>query len=143
MCLSNVYKGEVKDENLLDRKLKELKTRKITIYEEYAEGKMTKDEYLSLKAQVTNIMSETEQDHERLSSIVFDNAAMMTEMNQYSKDICNAGDITKLTPEIVDLFIKQVTIYDKDHIEVCFTFEDTLEKVISLLDQKEEQAEAS
>ena len=127
----------------MDRKLKELKTRKITIYEEYAEGKMTKDEYLSLKAQVTNIMSETEQDHERLSSIVFDNAAMMTEMNQYNKDICNAGDITKLTPEIVDLFIKQVTIYDKEHIEVCFTFEDTLEKVISLLNQKEEQAEAS
>jgi len=61
-------------------------------------------------------------------------------MADYVLDICNSNN---LTPEIVEVFIEKVVIYDAAHIEIRFTFEDYIKNALELLiegtDQKDNQ----
>ena len=102
-----------------------LKRRSISLYEDYADGRIERDVYLAAK---TKDQAEIDDMELRLSDIrerVSANAVTDygTSNEPLLKRILTADEITA---EVLAL-IHRITVYDEEHIEISFTFGDTNE----------------
>lgn len=112
----------------------DIKARKIMLYESYAEEHISRERYLIEKEKLDAVLKEKEALHTQLSTLVADNSDLKQEMDKVHETVMTYGNFSKLTPEIVEQFIEQVTIFDKEHIEIQYVFEDLVEKVLSKLE---------
>lgn len=112
----------------------DIKARKIMLYESYAEEHISREQYLMEKEKLDAVLKEKEALHTQLSTLVADNSDLKQEMDKVHETVMSYGNFAKLKPEIVEQFIEQVTIFDKEHIEIQYVFEDLVEKVLSKLE---------
>ncbi len=110
----------------ISTRLETLKARRIHLYEAYAEGTLSKDAYLEQKQKITQKIEELEKQRETVLSF-----------NTHEKEVMESVETlaTKaeqmigkdLTQEIANEFIEEVIIYDPQHIEIKFSFDDLLQ----------------
>jgi len=101
-----------------------LERRGISLYEDFADGKLDKDAYLSAKASSN---TELENAKIRLEELHFQSVAVVADSGNSTADepllerVLNATDITD---DVLSL-IEQIIVFDDEHIEIRFTFGDT------------------
>lgn len=124
-------------------RLKTLQVEKINLYENYAMGHIDKETYIKRREKIIDQITRIKADKRKAESKTGKLEKMQEQLNQmadYVLDICNSNH---LTPEIVEVFIEKVVIYDAAHIEIRFTFEDYIKNALELLiegtDQKDNQ----
>jgi len=109
----------------LTAQITRLKRRSISLYEDYADGRIDRDAYLSAKAkdqtEVDDMESRLSELRERVSANVVTDYGASDE--PLLKRILIADEITA---EVLAL-IHRITVYDEEHIEINFTFGDTNE----------------
>ena len=109
----------------LTAQIARLERRSISLYEEYADGSIDRDAYLSAKtkdqAEIANMESRLSELRERVSVNAITDSGASDE--PLLKRILTADEITA---EVLAL-IHCITVYDEEHIEISFTFGDTNE----------------
>lgn len=93
------------------------------IFEDYAEGRISREEYLSHKKDVSERQQEAEQSFAALSE-------QLAQMRQDEKDCSSANDLGrygfagKLTRELLEALVKEIRISGADTMEIVFNFKE-------------------
>lgn len=121
----------------LGGEVEKLKAEKIRQYEFYAEGVISKDQYIRKKTELSNLMSKLETDR-KVQVEEFDNQSELWEnasnLNSMAKSF--SGEL-KLTKQMVMAFIENVYIYDSNRIEIIFQHEDEITRLVESLNPQD------
>lgn len=88
------------------------------MYEDYINEKISKEEYLKLKAEKEQLITNLKNEIEKMKSISLQDKEK-TEQCQVLKKYLKEDILTK---EMVDIFIDKVYIYDKESIKIDWKF---------------------
>ena len=113
--------------------IEKLKAEKIRQYEFYANGSITKEQYLRKKAELIRQIEDLEADIKTRNEEI-DHQNELWESASNLKDKANgfSGE-EKLTRKMVEAFIENVYIYDPDRIEIIFKHEDEIARLAKSL----------
>lgn len=115
-------------------RIKEIDARRIRIYEEYADGVITGAQF---KAEKEQLVEEKEALERKIVDVgvMADHQKEVKEKLIYLKDAGKAAEeLQTLTRKMVSDLIKTVYVFDKDHIEVVFKYEDAIREAIEECD---------
>lgn len=113
-------KSMIRKENIKEQKLK---TKIKSLYESWKEEKISEESFFLQKSAVEHTMQEIV---ERLASLQQQlvNLEVQREQSQNLSDCTQKYcQVTRLTGELVRIFIANILIYDKQHIEIVWGFE--------------------
>ena len=133
----------VSEKSELDKKLVELQSRydKVAdfiknLYEDFADGVFSEDEYLEMKAEYVA-------EQEALSEEI---ASARMKASTYEASYSGSADmqeafskylgVSELSRDLVLTFIKKITCYDNNRFEVEYTFTDELAKLTDLIEER-------
>ena len=114
--------------NELSVSIETLKARRIHLYEDYADGKITKSAYIEQKQEYTNRIEELEAKKAALSAINSKANELVGAVEALAEKAEQLSVCRDLTREVANEFIESVVIFDPKHIEIKFTFDDLLQK---------------
>jgi len=100
----------------------QLRRQGFTLYEEFMDGRIDKDEYMADKEKYTQELSRTENRIAELNRIL-DNKGDKKETAEHLSLLTRLVDAGDVTEDMVSL-IDRIVVYDEEHIEICFTFGD-------------------
>ena len=126
VCFSALERQEEK----LSAEKAEIVKQRVALYEQYADGNMSKEEFIRQRD------AYRVQEDERMEQI----QRLRTEKNQIfqpvKKDTDNlqavmntvgeAGDVMHLSQNVVETFIDRIEVFNDERVKIHFTFEDTL-----------------
>lgn len=117
----------------LDSELEKLKAEKIRQYEFYADGVITKEQYVRRKQELMQLIEKTEterkaqsEEFDRQSDIWESGTSLGTMAKRFSGE-------EKLSRKMVTAFIENVYIYEPDRIEIIFKHEDEIARLVNSL----------
>lgn len=106
-----------------------IREEKIRQYEFYAEGTISKDRYVSKKAELdraieslTQRNKESKEEFEKQTTLWEEAVNLQTLAKEFSGE-------EKLTARMVNAFIESVYVYDPKHIEVVYLYEDVIRRL--------------
>jgi len=117
------YSKEIKK---LKNQINSLEEKKSRLYELYADEVIAKESYLKQRNDIKIRLKELK---EKLDGFMLPHESDETQLQLYDHFIRLAERLlsgNELTDEIVEAFIERVNIYDEEHIEIIFKFEDLL-----------------
>ena len=126
ICFSTLERHEEK----LSAEKEEIVKQRVALYEQYADGNMSKEEFIRQRD------AYRVQEDERMAQI----QRLRTEKNQVfqpvKKDTDNlqavmntvgeAGDVMHLSQNVVETFIDRIEVFNDERVKIRFTFEDAL-----------------
>lgn len=112
----------------LSTSIETLKAKRIHLYEDYADGAITKSAYIKQKQEYTCRIEELEAKKAAISALNAKSSELMETVEMLADKAEQMTDCKDLTREIANEFIESVVIYDPKHIEIKFTFDDLLQK---------------
>ena len=98
-------------------------------YIAYAEGVIKLEKYLAVKEQLTQEIEELQAQARAIGELEQESHDLSRESKQLFEKAKNSADEEKLTKEMVDEFIDTVYVFDADHVEIAFSFEDCLKRL--------------
>lgn len=118
-------KNSQREIEFFEDRMKELKRERFLLYEEYAEGRVTRERYqekakilsdrITYYAECKEQMENQAEEEKNIESL---------QKDKHLRKIRNFGEIEKLDSEIVDCMIDTIYIYAADKIEVKWAFRD-------------------
>ena len=126
-----------KGQKAAEAEISKLKAERVRQYEFYAEGVISKEEYIKKKKALTDQIEELEtQQHINADRIEFqkellDDAVVLRGL---SSKFCNED---KLTRKAVLALIDAVYVYDLNRIEIVFQYEDEIRKLMKSLESED------
>ena len=121
-----------------ESEIEKLKAEKIRQYEMYAEGIITKDEYVRKKQALSNQIEEMSQQKADLKDEFLRQSELWESAVNLSNLAKEFNEEKKLTRKMVLAFIKDVFVYDPYRIEIVFNFEDEIKKLQESLEKYQE-----
>lgn len=129
-------KKEVKD---LTMRITAHQTDKTRLYESYAAGNINRETYINKRMQLKNEISRLEQERDSIVTPVNGVKELSTRAGRILELAGELQSPEGLTQEVADSFIDRITIYDEEHIEIRFTFEDLMLKTSEVLAKESEE----
>jgi DNA invertase Pin-like site-specific DNA recombinase len=114
----------------MEHDIEVLQAERIRQYEAYAEGMISKEQYVDRKSELTEKIETLKQNLEHVRAVVNDNLAVSDGIAKLNDKAEEALICDKLTREIAEAFIETVYIYDSKTIEVQFKFDDLLQRAM-------------
>ena len=102
----------------MERELEKLKAERIRQYEAYAEGVVDRESYLRNKKEL----------YEKIEKVV----------KTVEKNAEEVNILKRMTRNIAEIFVEEITIYDSEKIEVKFVFDDLLVDMANRIEKKKE-----
>lgn len=115
----------------LKMQIKSLEEKKSRLYELYAEEEIDKETYLKQRNEVKSQLDDLK---ERILAITLPDESDEETLQEASHYIRLAEQLftsNDLTEELVEAFIERINIYDEDHMEIIFKFNDLLRSAVS------------
>ena len=112
---------------------------RIRCYEAFADGHISKEEYIKKKEKLTSDIEELEIEIKKLKEIEQRKTDISKQMNELGNVAENVLAEGHLTEEMVKRFVEKVHVYDTDHIEIAFQFDDVIRKVIDEYEDGDEK----
>lgn len=112
----------------IERDIEALKTRRIHLYEQYADGRMNRDSYLQKKQELTDKLQQSEQKRQVILDLLNSTNETLLNVKTITDQIPLVAQSDLLTIEMAERFIENVYLYDPDHMEIHFTFSDLLKR---------------
>jgi len=143
-----VLKSKTKSENEVatliqtirkaQQSLERLNALKIEEYEKYLDGKTSKESYLKQKEKLNQEIDSTTAKISKLESgyelLKFKN---MESGNQFVEHFKGKQKIKELSRELVSELVESVYVFDEDHIEVVWKFEDGFGETVEVIKGKQ------
>lgn len=105
-----------------EQKKKQLQEHKDALYEKYALGELSVDNYRMETVQITNQLSDLSEKINEKTSKLMKLEDEYQRIDEDMKQIIRYSHIEKLTQEIVDTFIKRVYVYKGKRVEIEWSF---------------------
>lgn len=113
-----------------------IETRIRNLYEDLKDETISEAEYLSLKgeyvAKTEQLKKMCEETEDSINMLKPDVKVSI----EVSENVDKFGGFTKLTPDIINAFIKRITFFGDNRIEVEYTFSDQLQLLDKLIDER-------
>lgn len=113
------------DKTLADR----LKAEKVRQYEAYAEGLITREEYIRKKQELTDKITALEEAGKSIESSFEENKELLETAEEMSDLADEFEESTRLTRKMVEKLIDTVYAYDPEHYHIVFRFDDKIAKM--------------
>lgn len=126
-----------------EREIEICNAERIRQYEVYAEGKVSKEAYIEKKETLGRTHEQLENEREYLQTQWQSETQIKVDMKSVCGKASEVVDKMKLTKAAVVAFIDTVYIYDENHIEVVFNFEDILKRTLERYHTEENLKEHS
>jgi DNA-binding ferritin-like protein len=114
----------------MEKDIATMKAERIRQYEAYAEGLITREQYLLRKTELTEQIQKIQETLQRFWFVVEKDKTMTEEIIRINEQANEQMIGDKLTKKMVDTFIETVYVYDSKTIEVQFVFDDLLQEAI-------------
>ena len=124
--------GLCADKGILQGRIDVLNAEKIRAYENYADGNISREQYLKSKEELTEEITKFQEKISKQEQLEeFTNSAI-----KGVKILSDTGDIflkNGITKEVIDTFIDKVYIYDSNSVEIVFKCEDEIKRALEFL----------
>ena len=107
-----------------------LKAERIRQYEGFAEGKISKEEYLRKKKELNEEIECIEADLKALNERTKKDGEIVRDIVQNRRMARIVSEEQELTKKMVDCFIENVYVYDEDRLEIKYSLESLLDRTI-------------
>lgn len=133
----SVKNSQKKVENEMER----LKAEKIRQYEFYAEGVITKDEYIRKKQALCDKIKELEAKKQENTDLLETQEELLEDSSALKSLSAKFSIEDRLSRKMVLAFIAAVYVFDPNTIEVVFQYEDEIRKLMGSLEREEHIAQ--
>ena len=116
-------------------RLKTLEAEKLNLYETYAMGLLDKETYFERRKVIVDQIEMLKQKQSVASDKNGKAVSLRKELDLISNTAMELINNGKITNEIADIFIDKITIFDEEHIEVVFTFEDYIQRAMEVIER--------
>ncbi len=124
------------EERKMLEEMETVEARSKNLYEDLKDEIISEAEYLTLKAdyadKIEKLKTMSEEAKKSISMLMPDTCVCF----EMSDNINRFGGFTELTPEIIKAFIKKITFFGDNRIEVEYTFSDCLEQLDKLIEER-------
>lgn len=118
----------VSERKRMERDIEIYKAERIRQYEVYAEGIVSRESYLTKKAELTEKIDTLQEALDCARSLMTEEAELCGEIAHINRQAEESMVTDTLTKEMADAFIEMVYVYDNKTVEVEFKFDDLLKK---------------
>lgn len=122
----------------LPETLSKRKEEKLQQYELYADGAITKEQYLQRREELTQQIESLQTRIEQTDADYGDQQELSAIAQKFSSLASQYRDEKLLTREVVEAFIKNVYIYGKKRIEIEFKNEDEIHKMLNSMKKRKD-----
>lgn len=127
MPLNNV---SLQDNILMyENTLEKLSFSKTLMYEQYKEGKLTKEEYLGKKKEVSDQIKQYEEMANTAKLEQTQNDKEYNKIKRFRDLVYKYQNIQELTKEVQEAFIDKVIVYSKGRLKIIWKFEDVFDLI--------------
>lgn len=114
----------------LESKLAVLKADRMRQYENYSEGKIRSEIYLKYKSDITKKINDVENEIDDLRNHIEQNDSISKELKYKSQAADKIINEPGLNQKMAKHFIKEVYVHDIDKIEISYTYDDLISKLL-------------
>ena len=116
----------------------ELKAERIRQYEAYAEGVVDRESYLRNKKELNEKIEKVQTKYEQIQAVTTAEDDLMKDVKTVEKNAEEVNILKRMTRNIAEIFVEEITIYDSEKIEVKFVFDDLLVDMANRIEKKKE-----
>lgn len=122
----------------MERELEKLKAERIRQYEAYAEGVVDRESYLRNKKELNEKIEKVQTKYEQIQAVTTAEDDLMKDVKTVEKNAEEVNILKRMTRNIAEIFVEEITIYDSEKIEVKFVFDDLLVDMANRIEKKKE-----
>lgn len=133
---SEVVDQQAKQIRKLERDIEILKAEKLRQYEAYAEGILSKEEYIRKKEQIAQKISSTQQEVMEKTHALQSELEVTQSVEALMETSSHYEDEPRLTQELSDIYVDTVFVYDTERVEIVLNNEDVIRGIIDRIQEK-------
>ena len=133
---SEVVDQQAKQIRKLERDVEILKAEKLRQYEAYAEGILSKEEYIRKKEQIAQKISSTQQEVTERTDALQSELEVTQSVEALMETSSHYEDEPRLTQELSDIYVDTVFVYDTERVEIVLNNEDVIREIIDRIQEK-------
>lgn len=114
----------------LQSQITSLKVDKTRAYESYASGLISRDYFIRKRDQIKSRVDDLTNNLNALSKPVEDRKKLIHDADDYLQMASSLLTKEGLTKQAVDAFLERIDIYEEEHIEISFKFDDVIERLM-------------
>lgn len=133
---SEVVDQQAKQIRKLERDIEILKAEKLRQYEAYAEGILSKEEYIRKKEQIAQKISSTQQEAMEKTDALQSELEVTQSVEALMETSSHYEDEPRLTQELSDIYVDTVFVYDTERVEIVLNNEDVIRGIIDRIQEK-------
>ena len=122
----------------MEQELEKLKAERIRQYEAYAEGVVNQETYLKNKKDLHEKIEIIQDKYEQIQEVTSVEDDLMKDIRTVEKNAEEVNILKRMTRNIAEIFVEEITIYDSEKIEVKFVFDDLLVDMANRIEKKKE-----
>ena len=126
ICFSALERQEEK----LSAEKAEIVEQRVALYEQYADGNMSKEEFIrqrdAYRAQEDERMEQIQRLHTEKNQIFQPVKKDTDNLRAVMNTVEEAGDVMHLSQNVVETFIDRTEVFNNESVKIHFTFEDVL-----------------
>lgn len=119
----------------LQKTIENIKAERVRAYENYASGHLSKDAYILRKGELSEEIDKLNIRLAFLNGETTTEDDIFREVSEIREKTEQTMVFEKLTRAAVQTFIDVVYVYDIEHIEIKFVFDDVIERVVKYIEQ--------
>ena len=116
-----------------------LKAEKIRQYEAYAEGVISRDDYIKKKNEMADKMKKAEEKLHNAEQALYVQCSILTDIkettSEFNRLLCANTSSQPITRKIVLAMIDSITVYDEKTMEIKFTFDDIGKRAVEYISE--------
>ena len=113
----SLYSGEKEE---CEKRLEQIKTQNLQRYEEYRNGKITRDQFASAKTQLEKEKQNLQKRIQEVENLIGDEKEILLKKNIPVDQMIEFMGFEKLTPEVLQKYVKAIYMHDDGRIEMCW-----------------------
>ena len=126
ICFSTLERQEEK----LSTEKAEIVKQRVALYEQYADGNMSKEEFIrkrdAYRAQEDEMMKRIQQLRTEKNQVFQPVKKDMNNLQAVMNTVGEAGDVMHLSQNVVETFIDRIEVFNDERVKIRFIFEDVL-----------------
>ncbi len=123
----------------IKRRLEKIMSSKMNLYEEYATGNLSKEDYLKKKADGASAETELKMKASVIKQRLAKNEKDIlenSEVSEAAKQMTGYNEISELTPELTKELIKKITVYPNNVINIEWNYMDEIDRIVQFRQKK-------
>ena len=122
-----------------EKRLEQVSRQRYDLFERYADGKLEKDEYMSVKKSIDEEYEELEREQKRLRREERQKKEVVEGVKGWMNILEKSRSKKKLTADLIEQTVERIDIYEEKRMDIRFKFKEERERLKQILAEMEEE----